>query len=510
MYFDPPNGSNFAYAMIPMFRHPQWTGEITRIRINLGNRSQGNVVLRALFSQYDTRHNINNQNFIRGCSKVFRWTGDLDFLRANIQRMRAALRYMMTEQHALGRKVIYTTWVGHDGRSGIRRTPGGAKEIITGRGIGNNYWDILPFGNLDFYATIQYHDALRAMASLERDIQNHPEWNMPEDPLSSAGRKGHRSALSLDPAALDAHAAEVKAEGNKLFWNSDSRRFVACVDADGKSHDYGYTFLNFEAIYYDFATPDHARSIMAWLNGDRPVEGYTAQGADIYHWRFAPRATTKRNLDWYFWAWNNPEGIPWGGQVQDGGAVLGFSYHDIMARLQTLGPDNAWHRLQEVIRWFEEVQTSGGYRKYYNGSREGSLQGAGTPGGLGLDAEFLESALLPQVMLNGFLGFVPCSDGFNLDPRLPADWPQLTIDRIRFHDLVLTIKAARDRIEIERTSATIPSTESDENTSAPFVLRLPEGKWKADNDLLRPRADGAFEFNWNEIAAVRFTRPPIK
>ena len=44
---------------------------------------------------------------------------------------------------------------------------------------------------------------------------------------------------------------------------------------------------------------------------------------DIYHWRFGPRSTTKRNLDYYFWAWSAPESIPFGNQVQDGGGCWG-------------------------------------------------------------------------------------------------------------------------------------------------------------------------------------------
>jgi len=55
------------------------------------------------------------------------------------------------------------------------------------------------------------------------------------------------------------------------------------------------------------------------------------------------------------WAWSRPESIPWGGQVQDGGAVLGFSYYDIMARLDVNGPDDAWRRLQEILAWFRDV-----------------------------------------------------------------------------------------------------------------------------------------------------------
>ena len=45
-------------------------------------------------------------------------------------------------------------------------------------------------------------------------------------------------------------------------------------------------------------------------------------------------------------------------------SVLPFSF---------TGPDNAWKRLQEIIRWFDEVQAAGGYRKYYNGTREDEI-----------------------------------------------------------------------------------------------------------------------------------------
>ncbi len=456
VYFEPPKRDQIAYTMVAMFHHPQWTGEVAQLRLGLGNSASGKLILQAFFSQYDTRHNINGQNFIRGCAKYFWWTHDLNFLRDNIQRMRLALRYLMTEHHALERNVVYTTWVGHDGRSGLKRHADGKKEILTGVGIGNNYWDLLPFGNLDCYATIQYYDAVQTLARIEREILSHPEWSIP------------RGVLAFDPAMLEHHAAAVKTDGNRLFWNPETGRFVACIDSENQTHDYGFTFLNCEAIYYDFATPEHARSIMSWVNGDRLVAGDASQGPDIYHWQFGPRATTRRNIDWYFWAWSSPESIAWGNQVQDGGAVLGFAYHDLMARLRVLGPDNAWRRLQETIRWFDEVQAAGGYRKYYDGKREGSLQGGGTPGGLGLDHEFFESVLVPQVMLNGFLGFRPRADGFRLDPSLPQDWPELQISRVRFQDSVVRIKAAPKAIEVWREG----------DTATPIRLTVPAGEWE--------------------------------
>ncbi len=436
MYFDPPDGDQLYYSVIPLYRHPEWKGTVTKLRINFGNRrSPGSVVIHSAFTQYDTRHDITGQSFIHGCATYFNWTGDLAFLRRNINRMRLALRYIMAEHKALERKYVYNTWWGHDGRSGLKLTKEG-KQVLYGHGIGDNYWDLIPFGNKDCYATILYYDALLAMAAIEQAIIQHPAWNIP------------RGVLAFDPEELTRHAQEVKALGNEIFWNDKTGRFVNCIDADGETHDYGYTFLNFEAIYYDFATLEHAQSIMEWLTGKRNVEGDTSQGKDIYYWRFAPRATTKRNIEYYFWGWSAPEAIPFGGQVQDGGAVLGFSYHDLMARIKILGPDDAWKRLRQIVEWFDEVQRAGGYRKYYDGTRDGTLQGCGKPGGLGLDCEFFESVLVPTVILDGFLGFRPTPDGFIIDPHLPADWPELTVDRIRWRDLTLRVTATRNSVVV--------------------------------------------------------------
>lgn len=502
MYFAPPaKEEKTVYAMVPVHRHPRWTGEITRLRIGFGNERPGaEVNLQAFFAQYDTRHNVNNFVYPIGCATYFAWTGDLNFLRENIQRMRMALRYGMSEFRTQEEKVVHTAWVGHDGRTGVERHPDGSPDPVTGRGIGNNYWDLLPFGHKDTYATIRLYHALNVMADLERLIREHPEWNIP------AG------FLALDPEALLRHAVEVKEAGNRLFWNEETGRYVICVDSRGHRPDYGLTFLNLEAIHYGFATPERAASILSWIAGEREVPGDTSRAADIYNWRFGPRTTTKRNLDYYMWVWHGAESIPFGGQVQDGGAVLGFSYHDLMARLKVRGPDDAWARLREVLAWFREVQAAGGYRVYYDGSREGTLQGGGTAGGLGLDEEFFESVLVPQVMLDGFLGFTPHGDGLTLNPRLPKDWPELSIDRIHFHDLVLSVTATHDRVEIRR---------QDGQSEEPWYVRLPDGEWKAERlggegadapeletpaPLRRRESDGAFEVLFAGMDGVRFLR----
>jgi hypothetical protein len=422
---------------LPLHRQPAWVGRAVRFRWRIQGASPGaTVTLQRAFTATDSRHNINNAVYLQACDDYVRWTGDLDFLRRNLQRMRLALAWALREFNIPEKELVSTPWVGHDGRSGHLIDAAGKRTLKPGHGVGNNYWDLLPFGGEDTLATIYYFDAIRRMAALERQIARHPEWNLPGGPLQ------------FEPTELLTLAESIQETGNERFWVEATGRFAGWRDVEGRAYDYGFSFVNNEAIYYGFAGQPQSKSIRDWLDGRRTVTGDTSTGSDIYHWRFGPRATTRRNVETYFWGWADPASIPFGGQVQDGGAVLGFSFHDLMARLEVNGPDDAWKRLREVSRWFGEVQQAGGYRKYYSDKSRGSLQGGGTAGGLGLDAEFFESVLVPQTVLYGFLGFRPRLDGCLLMPRLPADWPSLTVRGIRLHDVTLDVTAEPRRIRV--------------------------------------------------------------
>lgn len=424
------------YVNVPLYRHPGHAGVLTRYRLRLDHAAGAEIDLKSIISAIDTRHPITNALFLRGCADYFAWTRDVEFLRQNIGRMRQALHFALKEFRVREEKHVFVPWVGHDGRSGLVIEPGGKKMIRAGLGVGNNYYDLVPFGAHDAMATMYLHDALRAMSALEKSIQAHADWQIPAE------------GTPFDPQDLATLADEVRVDFQKRFWNAETGRFNGWTDVTGRSYDFGFTFVNLEAIYYGVASAEQSRSIFDWLDGKREITDDTSRGADIYHWRFAPRATTRRNIDTYVWPWSNPEQIPWGGQIQDGGAVLGFSFHDLMARLKTNGPDDAWKRLREILAWFREVQSEGGYRAYYAKPGRGTLQGGGPAGGLGMDQEFMESVLVPQVMLYGFLGLQTTADGYEVHPRLPKDWPSLTISGIRFHDQVLDITAYADgRVE---------------------------------------------------------------
>lgn len=424
------------FANVPLYRHPEYAGLLTRYRVTFNHAMGSSIDLKSLITAIDTRHPITNANFIRGNVEYFAWTRDLDFLRKNIGRLRRALRFALSEFLIRERKLVHVPWVGHDGRSGLVAGPNGGPQPRLGLGVGNNYYDLVPFGGDDALATIYYFDALNLMADVEKEIAAHPTWEMPtnEPPF-----------LTDELTSL---ADAIKAQAGQFFWDATTARFIGWQDIEGKRYDYGFVFVNNEAIAYGFATPQQARQIYDWLDGKRIVDGDTSQGADIYHWRFAPRVTTRRNTQDYVWVWPAPQSIPWGDQIQDGGAVLGFSYYDLMARLQTNGADDAWGRLQEILKWFREVQGEGSYRAYYAKPGRGVLQGGGPPGGLGIDQEFMESVLVPQVMLYGFLGLKARANGLHLNPQLPTDWPELTVTAIHYGDHVFDVTATSETLRL--------------------------------------------------------------
>jgi hypothetical protein len=421
---------SMAYANLPLHRRPDYAGSITRYRVKIRGGRGGTIRLASLITAVDSRHPVTNPLFITGVADSFLWTGDVAFLRTMLPRLRRALAFTRTELGLEHGRHAVVAWPGHDGRSGITLSESGEKTIWPGRGIGSNYWDLLPFGGHDAFATIQVELAVRRLAELEEAAAAHPEWEVPPpgpDDLPAAG------LLRL--------AEEVREDFRRTFWNDEAGRFVGWIDCEGRAYDYGFTALNLEAVARGLASVEQAERILDWIDGRRVVAGDDSQGADIYHWRFGPRSTTRRNVDAYVWSWLDPERIPWGGQVQDGGAVLGFSFFDVASRLRVRGPDDAWRRLEGIVDWFAEVQAAGGYRAYYAVPGRGTLQGSGEPGGLGCDREFMETLLVPHLLVEGFLGLVPTADGFDLSPRLPTAWPSLTVRGLHVHGAVVDVEA---------------------------------------------------------------------
>lgn len=433
-YFSVPlQSAQMVQTAVPLYPLLALDDQLTGLRLVIENARGASVAIERLFTAVDTRHPCNNLVWLQGCTDYLNWTGELNFLRDQIQRWRLALRYVIDEFNVEKDKCIHIPWPNNDGRTGIGYDQNGQWYAKYGHGLGGGYFDLIPYGAKDGWNTIILYDVLLRMAELEQQIAAHPQWNIPAGPLR------------FEPAYLKKLADQVRKNFQKTFWNSKTGRFVMNVDRDGKMYDYGFLYYNLEAIYYGLASPRQARLIYDWIDGKRLVAGDTSKGKDIYYWRFAPRSTTKRNVDYYSYVWM-PKMFEFGDQVQDGGAVLAWSYYDLMNRIRLNGPDDAWRRLEEIIRWFDEVQTEGGYRAYYAKPGRGLMQGGGQAGGLGLDAEFLESVMVPQVMLYGFMGAKPTLSYLAINPNLPSNWPDFTIRSIRWHGRLLDVTAAKDRL----------------------------------------------------------------
>jgi len=259
------------------------------------------------------------------------------------------------------------------------------------------------------------------MSQIEKLIEDHPGWSIAANPYGE------------DSASLSAKAENVAAAvtGGTTFWNAATGRYAPNVDVDGAMHDYGYTFVNLEALAQGLADSTRAASIFSWLDGTRTVAGDTSTGADIYSPKFAARASTKRNAEWYNIIWPQSENYPFGTQVQDGGAILYVNYYDVMARLKYKSADDAWNRFSAMLDHYREAQEEGGYRSYY-GIRGVPMQGDGSAGGIGIDAEFTESALSPLAFLYGFLGVDTDKDGLVVAPRRPSALGWMKVEKLRY------------------------------------------------------------------------------
>jgi hypothetical protein len=383
-------------------------------------------------------HPTNNTALIIASARYFNWTGDTDFLKLQIPRMRKALRYLQVDLNGDQFNLIENRRSGQDGLD---------------KSLSSNYWDALPFGFRDAYATVYYYAALRDMAEMEAFIESHPSLGIPTNPYGE------------NASSYRQKAENVRNFANVFFWNDPTwpggaapknlskGRLAATIDIRGVVHDYGYTFLNLEAIYKGFLNDTQSKAVFSWLTGDGKNEfnADRSRAADIYSYIFAPRVSTKHNGDWYLqWAGFLKDSSTFGRDsgLQNGGGDLFVSFYDIMGRIKYLGTANAYSRLSQILSWYNTVWSNGGYRKYYPGVGYG-LQGCepkpgeNNLGNMGIDCEFTESTLVPLAFLYGFLGIEAKTDVLHIEHALPTELTYAGVDNLYWQGKLYKITASR-------------------------------------------------------------------
>ncbi len=458
-------GQGFArYPLFfPMYLHPEWGRQgrtITRLILAPAGEGQEGlrIAVNYVRATYDVRMATTNCALINAAARFYLWNGDRAFLERTMPRLRRALLFL--NHHLKGREenLLCQDWlVGHDGRGGDQ----------PGHGLIGSYWDLLPSGRYDLDSSSAYYLALRNMATLE-DACVLQGICVPTQTVIGPDNRT-RLEYRETPRSLRRLADRVKRTIERVFWIPETGRFCRNIDSDGRKHDYGFVHANLQALAWGIGSRAQRRSILSWLDG-RHIAGDTSVGADIYRWRFAPRTSTRRNREYYFWPWiwdwRNEIGSPyrvWGDQMQDGGAMPATALWEAMARCKDGDQrqiDRVYDRILEVGRWYRDVLGAGGtgpnfYRAYYDGHPERGKQQSPMPGGLGLDREFMSDAGLGTLIpLYALLGIDTFEDGvLTLAPSLPNGLEWLEVSNVFYRGRYITVRLRRDGLALECTPA---------------------------------------------------------
>ncbi len=375
-------------------------------------------------------HQENNAKYILGAYRHLMWTRDERFLEVRhssrvrheerdvsadhtmLEKVRMAMRYQLHELGGGNGLLV----IDNDHNTGL---PDGAPT---------NYWDNFPFGYMDGYTNIYFYASVRAMAEIE-------EW------------AGDREAAVF----YEELAEKIEKRYRQTFWDDTKGRFIGNIDIEGAKIDLGFTFLNLEALAYGLGGEEEAESVFAWLDGDRILDGDTSQGEDIYHFGFAPRATTVDVVETgepYWWKSVVIDGVPritvepggtatFGEHLENGGAIFYVSHYDLMARAIYLGADNAWGRFSAIMDEFRKDDL-----------RRNPVNDVGAGWKVGVAGVFPESGLVPATFLYAFLGIEADLRGLNIRPNLPSDLEYAGVRDLSYGGGLYTVRVRSDRVTI--------------------------------------------------------------
>jgi len=163
-----------------------------------------------------------------------------------------------------------------------------------------NWWDDIGFGHQDAYSNALAYHALMEMADLAREA------NQPRDAELYSSR-----------------AEKLRSVYFPTFFNPETGLIAGWKSADGKLHDYYFTFVNGAAIVYGLVPRDQANPIMDRLLAKIRAVGYT-------HFEYGlPGVLIPVRPEDYVWGTRDPFQV-----YQNGGATGSFEYFTLEALYQ--------------------------------------------------------------------------------------------------------------------------------------------------------------------------------
>ncbi len=419
--------------------------------------------------QVDTCYSIHYDGTFRYISAVYdviSWEKSTDFLyvkdgnsagnydssqgRTILEKTEACMNYILNYLYGKEGYIQITeasTFLNEDGSQRFDYVPGTQSYCWNNTGLPNshasNYWDNLPFGNYDAYENALFYQALNSMAGIYRMLG------------------GEFTAKAEEMETL---AEKVKVKYNELYWDAEKGRYIACIDTKGNRVDYGLTFVNFEAMKYGLASPEQAKLIFDWIDGNRVIEGENATGLEIMDYaRLMQRVNRKeyeiiKELNLRLAAvtntiainnrdnqrtkevwWHGPAGIdPWGSakygsHLENGGYIFYPVFYELMARTEYVSAQSTTDRLYEIGRVYE-----------YNRLKSDAAVSGSTNWLEGLIGEFPESGLVPTTYLYSLVGATAEHDGLHVAPAFNEVYETMGVRKLTYGGKDYAVEVRRD------------------------------------------------------------------
>ncbi len=457
------------HIYMPMYLLDEWGDNNTikalkiQVRAKEGKKLSGEVNLNYVRGNYDSRHIDNGYNLLEATKLYYEYTNDETILKDMLNRCRRVVMFMAYNLDGADGLVDLSNFEGHDGGT---ISDGVAHTIVS------SYWDILSLSPKSLYAQVLYYQSLKDLIYLELAAQDIGlELDAPSIKLFDGGTKTYEWTTKQLQEMADTVKSEVQKpvdRDNKIgFFDTEKGRFIEGFNMHGDVVDHGSTVFNNMAVAAGLATDEQGKKVLEWINGDRVVEGDMASGHEgdptdpenygIYDYKFAPRTNTLKNTQQYSTGHASAVTTPFAYSCQDGGAILFTTYYDLMARMRVNGVQNTYERLSEIKDWYldvyefsaEEYGAAQFYRAYY--LNEGiTMQGGGIEGTVGIDTEFLESAILYAIVPMAFFKLESKSaKELSVSPSLPDELEFWRMENLMFNDVKYDLEIRENGVILE-------------------------------------------------------------
>lgn len=189
---------------------------------------------------------------------------------------------------------------------------GNAGDRATADRRPSNWWDTINFGHKDAYANALAYKAWRDMAGLAEEL-------------------GRRE----EAADYAARASRLKASYLEAFLNPESGLLAGWRSADGRLHDYAFTFVNGIAVAFDLVEGAEADRIM-----DRLLAKMRDAGFDAFRYGLPGNLVPVRREDYVFHNWSGAreigepaleDGSDAFQYYENGGATACYAYFTVKA-----------------------------------------------------------------------------------------------------------------------------------------------------------------------------------